>query len=671
MFYSQGTISTVSGSAIVRGTGTRFKSNINGVAPGQVILIRSGNNNLLHMIQAVNSDTELVLADSAFLTLNYAKYQIQTTVPDSISDGVRHLVANNSYITQFLQNMDKWMTQNGTVSVTLPNGQTVSLQSIKALYAAMLDKNKNGADIYDKQAFVKNLGLAGTVDLAKNAVPNSRKVNGKALTGDVTLSAEDVQGEPRFNTTIDLTGLSSDRYYPVWWRFPSNGIGANPWLAIHRNYAEDRGDKNPFGLGKDEAHLAGLLLQIEGGDNPWGGDAQYLNIKRISQTYRKTVKNIRYKMMSIARPHDGKFSLLHNLKSGDITYCEVFSGCYLRGGLTYHVTSNFSGIYSSNKEGEVEISSWSNDQDKEIKWMVKSYAIDDPLLGKEYDDTVLPYAHDYAETINLAKNAYPKTGGKIEGKVDVSSDIEATGWIGGKELWERKSDGGWVRAYSPQNKPTAEEIKVEPRFNTTIDLTGLSSNRYYPVWWRFPSNDIGANPWLTIHRNYAEDWGDKNPFGLGKDETHLAGLLLQIEGGDNPWGGDAQYLNIKRINQTYRKTVKNIRYKMMSIARPLNGKFPLLHNLQSGGITYCEVLSGCYLRGGLTYHVTSNFSGIHYSHEEGEIEISRWSDGHEHKQEIKWTVKSYAIDDPLLGAEYDDTIFPYSHDIIEFIKKYR
>ncbi|MCP9270289.1 hypothetical protein M5U04_19980, partial [Xenorhabdus sp. XENO-1] len=265
-----------------------------------------------------------------------------------------------------------------------------------------------------------------------------------------------------------------DRYYPVWWRFPSNDHGANPWLTIHRNYAEDRGDKNPFG--KDETHLAGLSLQIEGGDVPWGGDAQYLNIKRISQTYRKTVKNIRYGMMSIARPIEGKYPLYGKLKSGDITDCRTLSGCYLRGGLTYHVTSNFSGIHSSREEGEVEIWKTTDSPNEwEIKWTVKSYAIDDPLLGKEYDDTVLPYAYDYAETINLAKNSYPKTGGQIEGKVYASNDIEATGWVGGKELWERNPDGGWVRAYTPQNKPTAADVgaytkseadgKYQPRGN--------------------------------------------------------------------------------------------------------------------------------------------------------------------------------------------------------------
>ncbi|WP_338804727.1 phage tail protein [Xenorhabdus griffiniae] len=259
-----------------------------------------------------------------------------------------------------------------------------------------LEKSKNGADIPNKNEFVKNLGLIDTVNLAKNSVPNSRKINGKALTGDVALSAEDVQGEPRFNTTIDLTRLSSDRYYPVWWRFPSND-GANSWLTIHRWYAEDR-EKEPFGKGV--THLAGLSLQIEGGDVPWGGDAHYLNIKRIRQTYRNTVKNIRHGMMCIARPIDGKYPLYQGAKPGDIVTCYTRSGCYLRGGLTYHVTSNFSGIHYSREEGEIEVdNSLQSHNNFEIKWTAKSYAIDDPVLGKDYDDVVTPYAYDLVDIL--------------------------------------------------------------------------------------------------------------------------------------------------------------------------------------------------------------------------------------------------------------------------------
>ncbi|MEK9496682.1 hypothetical protein V2H77_09520, partial [Photorhabdus sp. P32] len=43
---------------------------------------------------------------------------------------------------------------------------------------------------------LKNLGLVETVNLAKSAVPSSRKINGKTLTGDVSLSAGDVRALP-------------------------------------------------------------------------------------------------------------------------------------------------------------------------------------------------------------------------------------------------------------------------------------------------------------------------------------------------------------------------------------------------------------------------------------------------------------------------------------------
>ncbi|OTA20462.1 NgrE [Xenorhabdus beddingii] len=196
MYYSQGTINTVSGSAIVRGTGTRFKDNINGIAPGQIILIQSGNSNLLHMIQAVNSDTELVLADNAAVTLNNVSYQIQITLPDSVSDGVRHMVAINSHIINFLQNMDRWMSENGVVNVTLPNGQKVSLQSIKAMNEQIagltqsvdnrLEKSRNGADIPNRQEFVKNLGLVKTVEQAENALPKA----GGVIDGGLIVEAD-------------------------------------------------------------------------------------------------------------------------------------------------------------------------------------------------------------------------------------------------------------------------------------------------------------------------------------------------------------------------------------------------------------------------------------------------------------------------------------------------
>ncbi|PHM60488.1 NgrE [Xenorhabdus stockiae] len=189
MIYTQGTLSTVSGSAIVRGTGTKFKDNLNGIAPGQVILIQSGSSNLLHLIQAVNSDTELVLADKAKTTLNNVTYQIQTTVPNSISDGVRHMCAINSSNIQFLQNMDKWMTQNGTVEVTLPNGQTVSLQSIKTLQEGIANAypktgGRVNGDIHAEKFWTKTALNLGEGDWGEQHGINITPVDGAGFEGN-------------------------------------------------------------------------------------------------------------------------------------------------------------------------------------------------------------------------------------------------------------------------------------------------------------------------------------------------------------------------------------------------------------------------------------------------------------------------------------------------------
>ncbi|ENO2720081.1 hypothetical protein ACBB89_002646 [Salmonella enterica] len=59
-----------------------------------------------------------------------------------------------------------------------------------------LEKNQNGADIPNKPLFLLNVGLTETVEQARNAVPSTRKVNGKALTTDITLTSGDIGALP-------------------------------------------------------------------------------------------------------------------------------------------------------------------------------------------------------------------------------------------------------------------------------------------------------------------------------------------------------------------------------------------------------------------------------------------------------------------------------------------
>ncbi|HIB8921289.1 TPA: hypothetical protein ACWYFB_002640, partial [Morganella morganii] len=139
MIYTDGTIAIKAGSPIVTGTGTQWKKNIHGVAPGQLISIENGTAPVSMMIRAVNSDTELVLSFNASVTLSGAKYSIATTVPDTISDAARTMSANQGYIVYFLQAMQQWMTDTGQVEIELPNGQKVTLESIRALTEKMKD----------------------------------------------------------------------------------------------------------------------------------------------------------------------------------------------------------------------------------------------------------------------------------------------------------------------------------------------------------------------------------------------------------------------------------------------------------------------------------------------------------------------------------------------------
>ncbi|AWK13470.1 phage tail protein [Candidatus Fukatsuia symbiotica] len=285
-----------------------------------------------------------------------------------------------------------------------------------------LAKEQNGADILNKSLFIKNLGLTAAASMSVGTTANTLMKGDD--TGVVrldnwqkTVKAKDLDGEPRYTTTIDFTGLSTERYYPVWWQNPANA-GANSWLTIHRPYHYD-GHKNPFGAGV--THLAGLLVQLEGGDCGWGGDAHYLTIKRLHQSYRKTVKAIRFRMLSVVRPVDGNYPLHTGYTAGAVADCPTRSGCYLRGGLTYFVTSNFGGIFSSREEGKVEMSRHTTAgggktktkvEDAvhigvafEVRYMAKSFAASDPNLGDDYEDATLPYSLDYDKRYEAKKGS--------------------------------------------------------------------------------------------------------------------------------------------------------------------------------------------------------------------------------------------------------------------------
>lgn len=151
MIYTTGTVSTVSGSAIVSGTGTKWTVNNPAIRSGTIILIKNGNSNFIYMVDRVNSDTELVISQPATFTVKNTSYSINLTEPNSYSDANNRMTAIASDTTYFLRAMDQWMMNNGVVTVELSNGQKVTLDSIKKMQgdiANRADKSANAVQSF-------------------------------------------------------------------------------------------------------------------------------------------------------------------------------------------------------------------------------------------------------------------------------------------------------------------------------------------------------------------------------------------------------------------------------------------------------------------------------------------------------------------------------------------
>ena len=140
-----------------------------------------------------------------------------------------------------------------------------------------------------------------------------------------------------------------------------------------------------------------------------------------------------------------------------------------------------------------------------------------------------------------------------------------------------------------------QEATPEKRYVQTI-IIGGSSDYLYPVFWAFPSNSFGVGK-LEINRHYPWD----SPHSLS--ETHVAALLMQIEGNSIPWGGGANYLKLVKFNESYNSTASHLQFGGFAYRESMDANPP-----SYGADGYNYRYSGVYLRGGgLTYRLSSNW----------------------------------------------------------------
>ncbi len=131
--YNTGTVTATANSTKLIGTGTKWLNNINRVSVEQAIQIQIGATVHNNSIQSIQSDTELTLNFPLPTAAAAAKYVILTTMVHSVSDAMNKIVSMNGANVQFSDILTRWMTEQGIITVTLPDQTTQQLRTTKEM----------------------------------------------------------------------------------------------------------------------------------------------------------------------------------------------------------------------------------------------------------------------------------------------------------------------------------------------------------------------------------------------------------------------------------------------------------------------------------------------------------------------------------------------------------
>ncbi|ECH8734936.1 phage tail protein [Salmonella enterica subsp. enterica] len=177
---------------------------------------------------SVNMQFRLAVSDTSNITLNVATgdglfLRIDQNLKEIKSRGAEAQKTSRESIGV----LDGTTQQRGLVQLSSSVNSTSETQAatpaaVKIVMDnanARLAKDRNGADIPNVALFLQNLGLEETINLAKNAVPATRRINSKPLSGDITLWASDV-GAISADAVGEITdnGTMASANTPGWWR---------------------------------------------------------------------------------------------------------------------------------------------------------------------------------------------------------------------------------------------------------------------------------------------------------------------------------------------------------------------------------------------------------------------------------------------------------------------
>lgn len=156
IWVSDGTISLVSNSKTVTGTGTAFKSGANPARVGQQLIVYVGSNTAIYEIERVDSDSSMQIAMPwRGATVNNTPYAINTASEGSPSDLSRRAAQVMGYYQGQLDGIQQLLAGSGDVTITAPDGTQIVVPSIAGL---KVDIDKR---VLDKGGTISNLRRAG------------------------------------------------------------------------------------------------------------------------------------------------------------------------------------------------------------------------------------------------------------------------------------------------------------------------------------------------------------------------------------------------------------------------------------------------------------------------------------------------------------------------------
>lgn len=129
-WYKIGTIATINGSKIITGAGTQFTNPLNGVSAGRMLLLPGTGTVQIYEIESVQSDTQLTLVSAFTGTAGSGKsYAIPTSPTVSIEQFAHEFASTLAYYQQQLQGWQSILTGTGNITLTTPDGQSVTVRS--------------------------------------------------------------------------------------------------------------------------------------------------------------------------------------------------------------------------------------------------------------------------------------------------------------------------------------------------------------------------------------------------------------------------------------------------------------------------------------------------------------------------------------------------------------